>query len=108
MPRPSQCSVCAHPRRAEVEGALLAGTAPLEQVAAAAGGLSRDGVRRHRDRHLLPQLAEGVEQAGGPALVDELRGLLQTLAGLGRRLDEQPRLQVPATRQAVAELLRSM
>lgn len=90
-----------------MDAALLAGTASLERIAATAGGLSRDGVRRHRDRHLLPQVAEGVTRAGDPALVEELRGLLQTLAGLGRRLDEEEtHVDVPAARQAVAELLQ--
>ena len=46
----TQCTVCLHARRSEVETAL-AGKTPLREIARQFG-VSKDSVRRHRLRHM--------------------------------------------------------
>lgn len=49
-----KCRVCTHPERPEIDRQLAAGTS--NPGIAAKYGMSRDSVRRHRDRHLSPAL----------------------------------------------------
>lgn len=51
-----QCSVCAHPKRPEIDRFLLQSSV---RRAAALYGLSKSSVHRHRDRHMADLLAAG-------------------------------------------------
>lgn len=78
-----RCTVCTHPERGLVERDITAGV-PNTQVAAK-HGLSKDAVRRHRDRHLSAAL-RGVltkrdDQLGSRAL-DRLEGLYGRAEGI--------------------------
>lgn len=78
-----RCTVCTHPERGLVERDITAGM-PNTQVASK-HGLSKDAVRRHRDRHLSAAL-RGVmskrdDQAGARAL-DRLEDLYGKAEGI--------------------------
>jgi len=49
-PMRTQCTVCLHTRRPEIEAAL-AGETPLQEIAGHFG-VSKDSARRHRVRHM--------------------------------------------------------
>ena len=60
-----RCRVCSHPQRPEIDRRLAQGT--TNPTIAAEFGMSRDSVRRHRDRHLssaLKAVATRRETAG--------------------------------------------
>lgn len=58
----SQCKVCQHPARVAVEQAIVSGRAM--SAIATDHGLSKDSVRRHRDRHLAPSMRGAMASAG--------------------------------------------
>lgn len=58
----SQCKVCQAPGRTAIEQALVAGRA-MSSIAAD-HGLSKDSVRRHRDRHLAPAMRGAMASVG--------------------------------------------
>ena len=84
MARP--CSVCASPAREAVERDLLAGR-PVIRIAAETG-LAATSIRRHRDKHLGPKLADALarrEEIDADKLLDWLTGLHdKTLLGIAR------------------------
>jgi hypothetical protein len=61
-PPPRNCTVCRHPRRAEIERLLAAGVR-LQRIAGEFR-VSVELVRYHRARHLAPAGAEGAERPG--------------------------------------------
>lgn len=78
----ARCAACTHPKRDELDSAIVAG-----QTLRAIGkqyGMSASAVLRHRDRHLSPALAaiaaQRKEEAAG-TLVEQVRQLI-------RRADE--------------------
>ena len=71
------CSVCIHPRRHEIDRALVAGQ-PDTRVSASFRELSADAVRRHRESHVPERLAkarEVAEVAQADALLEQVRTL---------------------------------
>ncbi len=50
-----RCTVCRHPRLAEIDAALVEGESPYD-VVAHFGSLSRPAVQRHKERHLPAKL----------------------------------------------------
>jgi hypothetical protein len=81
----TQCTICKHPRRAEMEHSLANRVAVLR--IAKRFGVSRDSLNRHKAKHLPPQLeAALLSRNGAPSPIDlellrkdESEGLLQTL-----------------------------
>src|SRR4051812_3064907 len=55
-----RCTVCSHPKRAEIDRALVEGE-PDTKVSASFRKLSDDAVRRHREAHLPARLAMAAE-----------------------------------------------
>ena len=69
------CTVCLHPRRPEVDAALLAGE-PLRTIADQFGR-SKTALLRHRE-HVVPALAlakQAAEVADADSLLEKVRGL---------------------------------
>jgi hypothetical protein len=81
-----RCSVGTSPAREAVERDLLTGR-PVSRIAADTG-LAATSIRRHRDRHLGPKLAEALarrETIDADKLLDWLTGLHdKTLLGIAR------------------------
>lgn len=81
----TQCTICAHPRRPEIDHSLA--NRVSEHRVAKRFGVSRDAIHRHKKKHLPPQLeAALLSQNGNVSVVDleklrksESEGLLQTL-----------------------------
>lgn len=93
----SDCSVCRHPDAAEVDAALLAGTAI--RTVGETFGLSRSSVHRHRQNHLSAETVtvEPVQERTGPLrLVDvhaqfaELLDRLEAVVALATRTRKAP------------------
>jgi hypothetical protein len=76
------CTVCRHPKRPEIDRALVTGAADLK--VAKDYGLARSSVQRHKARHIAEQIAEGLKARGvenataGNALWLQVEGLLKT------------------------------
>ncbi len=70
-----RCTVCTHPKRDEIDRALIAGE-PYRDIARRYG-LSKDALRRHRE-HIPKELARSRE-AEEVARADELLGQVQEL-----------------------------
>ena len=79
------CSVCTHPKRAEIDRAILSGES--YRAIARRFGLSKDAIRRHRD-HIPSQLARAVE-AEEAARADDLLGQVQELRDRALRILER-------------------
>jgi len=77
----SRCSVCQHPARSAVDQALVSGR--TFRGIAEEYGLSKDAVRRHRDRHLTQAMRGALASAEGRAG----RTALGRLEGLYGRAD---------------------
>ena len=94
---PGTCTVCRHPKRAEIDRALLAGT-PVRDIATRYPELSRSAVHRHASRDIPGQLAaakRAEEQADAEQLIGELnaskRRVLEAMDAL-QALPEEGRL----------------
>jgi len=72
------CSICAHPRREEIDKALVAGT-PKRDVSALFR-VSEDAITRHAAAH-LPQALSKAQDARETARADDLLGQLKDLQG---------------------------
>lgn len=81
MPRP--CSMCAHPRRAEID-AYLAASASLDDVIARFGLPSRSALQRHRASHLGRAVTFHLPLAASAPSVVPSSGGLDTGAALDR------------------------
>lgn len=84
MTRP--CSVCGHPRRAEIDVALQGG-ASLDDVVAAFGLPSRSALQRHRAGHLGRAVTFRLPAASAPpqgSAPEQLGGEIDTAAELDR------------------------
>jgi hypothetical protein len=71
------CTVCAHPRRQEIDARLVAGT-PLREISALFRGISEDALFRHRSDHIPAALAkaqDAADVAHADALLAQVRGL---------------------------------
>lgn len=73
------CAVCSHPKRGEIDRALIEGTSP-PQIAARYRTFSDDTVRRHAAAHLLQELVKAAEDGNG-------HRASETLAQLNRCLE---------------------
>lgn len=85
-----RCTVCDHPRRREIDRALVAVSAPYRTIGAAYG-LTRDALMRHKADHLLAAIVAAWQQeraANGQELAGELRGWMDSLTKLLRACDE--------------------
>jgi len=75
------CTVCRHPKRPEIDRALVAGAGAPK--IAKDYGLKRSSVQRHTARHIAEQIAEGLKARGvenataGNALWLQVEGLLK-------------------------------
>jgi hypothetical protein len=104
---PRTCTVCAHPERADIDKALLAGE-PYRNIAAQKN-LSPSALVRHKAEHLPAQLAQA-KQAAEVAQADDLFGEMRrlqkiTLALLGRAVnDGDNRTALMAVREARGNL----
>ncbi|MHB8420599.1 MAG: hypothetical protein ACYDCL_21200 [Myxococcales bacterium] len=81
---PRTCTVCSHPKRPEVDSALLAGE-PYRGIAQRFAA-SPDAVFRHR-QHVAPALAKAHE-AAAVARSDDLLGRMRELAAQARRIGD--------------------
>jgi hypothetical protein len=73
----TRCTVCNHPSRSAIEQALVAGRSNAA-IAVEFGSLSKDAVRRHRDRHLAPAMKGAMasrEGRAGRTAVDRMEDL---------------------------------
>ncbi|MBY0508669.1 MAG: hypothetical protein K2P94_00825 [Rhodospirillaceae bacterium] len=85
MTKATQCSICNHPRRPEIDHSLA--NRVSEWRVAKRFSVSRDAIHRHKKKHLPPQLeAALLSQSGAASSIDlealrksESEGLLQTL-----------------------------
>jgi len=71
------CSVCADPRRAEVDQALVSGVA-VDEIARRYPPLSATSIRRHRSEHIAAAIAKAEavkEVARGDDLLDQVHRL---------------------------------
>lgn len=110
---PQICSVCRHPRRLEVEKALIAGTA-LRAIARQYGP-SRAAITRHRT-HIAGQISDATkvrELVRKNSLLDDIRigeDRVETLFQQAQKIlaaavkDDDGRSAAPALRAAVAVL----
>lgn len=81
----SRCKTCNHPEVQEIDSLLISGEGGGLRKLAERFGLSRDSLRRHRQKHL----ASAVAKASGAVItrVDpDPAGLMQQLASLERRV----------------------
>ena len=72
----TRCTVCQHPSRSAVEQALVSGRSNTS--IGSEFGLSKDAVRRHRDRHLAPVMRGAMgsrEGRAGRTAVDRMEDL---------------------------------
>ncbi|MEI8145128.1 MAG: hypothetical protein WCH83_06675 [Alphaproteobacteria bacterium] len=86
---PRRCTVCADPRRAEVDRLIAAGTAPLRRIATD-HGFSESAVRRHAEDHVPAAMAEAAEAelvAHGASLLDQVTSLHRRALGLLQRAE---------------------
>jgi hypothetical protein len=90
---PRVCTVCAHPQRAEIDSALVAGGAI--RAIARQYSLGRDSIARHQSDHLPAALA----LAQGAVQVAQADDLLSQVRGLHRRA-----LAILATAEAQGDL----
>lgn len=100
---PRRCTVCAHPKRAEIDRALVRGAA--YRRIAAEYGLSDRAVRRHRATHvprLLEAAAEREERTTAAVLLAELERLRRVARRLGRKAEKAGELRTALA--AVGEL----
>lgn len=58
---PRFCSVCASPRRTEIDQSVVSGSATLRDIARQFG-LSKDAVARHKEQHMVPMLAAAAQR----------------------------------------------
>lgn len=72
------CTICAHPKRREIEGASLSGQSA--RSVACAHRLSRYAIARHMDAHIPARMAKAVERKE----VEAGRDLVERLAELNR------------------------
>ena len=75
MPQP--CSICIHPEREAIDAALVAGV-PNRRIAAQYG-MGETSVRRHKDAHIPPLVAQAHDAAvvfSADALTAQITGLL--------------------------------
>jgi hypothetical protein len=71
---PPRCSVCSHPDRAEIDGALARGTGSLRDIAGRFR-LSRSALHRHKNEHLPVRLVKAIEQEETQESIDVYRQL---------------------------------
>lgn len=74
---PQLCTVCTHPERAAIDAALVAGEA-CTRLAARYSPLTRESVRRHKEKHLpeaLTKATEAREVANADDLLSQVRAL---------------------------------
>ena len=74
---PRECTVCAHPNRAEIDEALIAGVSSAE-IAGRYRTIGERAIRRHRTNHVPETLAkahEAEEVARADSLLEQVREL---------------------------------
>jgi hypothetical protein len=74
---PQPCSICTHPEREAIDAALVAGV-PNRRIAAQYG-MGETSVRRHKDAHIPPLVAQAHDAAvvfSADALTAQITGLL--------------------------------
>jgi hypothetical protein len=81
-----RCTVCAHPQRADIDAALVAGGE--NRVLAKAWGLGRESVRRHRESH-LPAALVASQRAAEVVRGDDLLTKVADLEANARRIATQ-------------------
>lgn len=108
-----RCRVCSHPQRPEIDRRLAQGT--TNPTIAAEFGMSRDSVRRHRDRHLsaaLKAVATRRETAGAVKASDRAEELYVKAYGILEAAEEakQGSLALAAIKElrATVELLAKL
>src|SRR5690606_30206042 len=100
---PRRCTVCAHPKRAEIDRALVR-SAAYRRIAADYG-LSERAVRRHRATHvprLLEAAREREERTTAARLLAELERLRRVASRLGKKAERKGDLRTALA--AVGEL----
>lgn len=86
----SRCLCCTSPVRAEIDRRLAAGATNV--AIADEYGMSRDSVRRHRDRHLAPAVRAAMtrhEARTGETAVNRLEALYERAEGILDAAEEQ-------------------
>ena len=80
---PRVCTICPHPRRAEIDQALVTGNAPLRDIARQYR-VSKDSLARHRGH--IPKALVKAHQAAEIAQADSLLGDVQEAKDRSERL----------------------
>lgn len=101
-----RCSICNHPKRREIDKALVSRSASMRDIAGRYG-VSRSALSRHRKNH-LPKLVKAAEAAAGAeavtsgaALIDELDRLLKRAMAILEKAEKAGELRVAL--QAIRE-----
>lgn len=106
---PRTCTVCTHPRRVEIDRALVAGGS--NRVIARQYGVSHDAVRRHR-RHLSAKLTKAAAarvDREALSLVDQMEAHLATAkAVLDRVVPQQGRVRAFEAAAALREVREAL
>jgi len=118
-----RCSICEDPRREAIEEAIMSGRT-LRDVSKTFGVASKDGVRRHKDRHmpislirLGKQATDAVEEAARAmtvlarmeALYDRLTAVLDRAEEAGRdTITLAAARELRATAELIARITREI
>jgi hypothetical protein len=102
-----KCSICEHPKRSEIDRALVTRSASMRNIAEQFG-VSTTALARHKKGH-IPRLVEAAHAAAGAhaatsgrELIDELEALRGRVRAILDRAEEGGELRVAL--QAVREL----
>lgn len=102
-----KCSVCEHPKRSEIDKALVTRSASMRNIAERFG-VSTTALARHKKGH-IPRLVEAAQAAAGAQaatsgreLIDELEALRARVRAILEKAEEGGELRVAL--QAVREL----
>jgi hypothetical protein len=105
---PRRCTVCDHPKRSDVDRALVTRTGPMRGIARKFG-MSEDALYRHAWEHLPQTLARGVERkeaARGADLLARLSEVHEDTRAIFREARETQ--QAGLALQAVARLEKQL
>ena len=101
-----KCSICEHPKRGEIDKAIVTRSASLRTIADRYG-VSKTALIRHRDSH-IPKLVQAAESAramqaasSGASLIDELDRLLKKALAILEAAEKAGELKVAL--QAIRE-----
>ena len=105
---PRSCTVCAHPKREQIDLALVEGVSAAE-ISGRYRTVGERAVRRHRSNHLPAKLVmaeKAAEVAEADTLLDQVKGLQARAYALLDKAEEAGELRtaLSATREARGNL----